>query len=67
MARLLEHHALDLLKQAGVPVPPFRVVSTPGAAREAADSLGGPVVLKALVPVGGRGEGRGDQDGPDLR
>ena len=56
MARLLEHHALDLLKQAGVPVPPFRVVSTPGAAREAADSLGGPVVLKALVPVGGRGK-----------
>ncbi len=56
MARLLEHHALDLLKQAGVPVPPFRVVSTPGAAREAADSLGGPVVLKALIPVGGRGK-----------
>ncbi len=56
MARLLEHHALDLLKQAGVPVPPFRVVSTPGTAREAAGSLGGPVVLKALIPVGGRGK-----------
>ncbi len=56
MARLLEHHALDLLKQAGVPVPPFRVVSTPEAAREAATRLGSPVVLKALIPVGGRGK-----------
>lgn len=56
MARLLEHHALDLLKQVGVPVPPFRVVSTPEAAREAATRLGSPVVLKALIPVGGRGK-----------
>ena len=56
MARLLEHHALDLLKQVGVPVPPFRVVSTPEAAREAATRLGSPVVLKALIPVGARGK-----------
>ncbi|MCH8321208.1 MAG: acetate--CoA ligase family protein [Acidobacteria bacterium] len=56
MARLLEHHALELLKQVGVPVQPFRVVSTPEAAREAATRLGSPVVLKALIPVGGRGK-----------
>jgi succinyl-CoA synthetase beta subunit/citryl-CoA synthetase large subunit len=56
MARLLEHHALDLLKQGGVPVPPFRVISSSEAAREAAGSLGGHVVLKALIPAGGRGK-----------
>ena len=56
MARLLEHHALDLLKQQGIPVPGFRVVSAPGAAKEAALRMGCPVVLKALIPVGGRGK-----------
>ncbi len=56
MARLLEHHALDLLRQGEVPVPPFKVISTPEAARDAADGLGGHVVLKALIPAGGRGK-----------
>ncbi|MGH7775293.1 MAG: ATP-grasp domain-containing protein [Candidatus Binatia bacterium] len=56
MARLLEHHALNLLREGGIPVPVFRVVSTPEAAKEAATQLGGPVVLKALIPVGGRGK-----------
>ncbi len=56
MARLLEHHALDLLKGAGIPVPPFFCVSSPEAAKEAATRLGKPVVLKALIPVGGRGK-----------
>jgi len=56
MARLLEHHALDLLRQGEVPVPHFKVISTPEAAREAADGLGGHVVLKALIPAGGRGK-----------
>ncbi|MFQ5842075.1 MAG: ATP-grasp domain-containing protein [Thermodesulfobacteriota bacterium] len=54
MARLLEHDALTLLKEAGIPVPRFQVVSTPEAAREAATHLGIPVVLKSLIPVGGR-------------
>lgn len=56
MARLLEHHALDLLKQEGIPIPAFRVVSAPGAAKEVAIRLGCPVVLKALIVVGGRGK-----------
>jgi succinyl-CoA synthetase beta subunit/citryl-CoA synthetase large subunit len=47
---------LDLLKQEGIPVPAFRVVSTPGAAKDVAIRLGRPVVLKALIPVGGRGK-----------
>lgn len=56
MARLLEHDALTLLEQSGIPVPRFQVVSTPEAAREAATRLGSPVVLKALIPAGGRGK-----------
>lgn len=56
MARLLEHHALNILGESGIPVPSFRVVSTPEAAREAAVQLACPVVLKALIPVGGRGK-----------
>ncbi len=55
MARLLEHDALTFLKQGGIPVPRFQVVSTPDAAKEAAIHMGGPVVLKALIPVGGTG------------
>jgi len=56
MARLLEHHALNLFKEGGIPVPRFQVVSTPEEAREAAVRLGSTVVLKALIPVGGRGK-----------
>lgn len=56
MARLLEHHALSLLKEIGIPVPQFRVVSSPEAARDAAGQLGNRVVLKAAIPVGGRGK-----------
>jgi succinyl-CoA synthetase beta subunit len=56
MARLLEHHALEILQGAGVPVPRFQVVSTSEAARAAAARIGAPVVLKALIPVGGRGK-----------
>ena len=56
MARLLEHHALEHLKRGDVPVPHFQVISTPVAAGEAATQIGCPVVLKALIPVGGRGK-----------
>lgn len=52
----MEHHALNLLKEGGIPVPPFQVVSTSEEAKEAATQLRSPVVLKALIPVGGRGK-----------
>ncbi|HXJ78769.1 MAG TPA: ATP-grasp domain-containing protein [Candidatus Methylomirabilis sp.] len=54
MTRLLEHQSLLLLEAAGVTVAPYRAVDTPAAAAEAARALGGPVILKALVPAGGR-------------
>ena len=55
MARLLEHHALEILQKSGIPVPSFEVVSTHDAAEKAVTHMGGPVVLKALIPVGGTG------------
>jgi len=54
MTRLLEHHSLGLLQAAGVAVAAYRAVRTPQAAAEAAAELGGTVVVKALVPAGGR-------------
>jgi succinyl-CoA synthetase beta subunit len=54
VARLLEDHSLGLLEAAGVPVAPYRAVGAPSEAEAAARALGGPVVVKALVPAGGR-------------
>src|SRR5262245_44349059 len=59
MPRLLEHQSLGLLEAAGVEVASYRTVDTPGAAEAAARALGGPVVVKALVPAGGRQKGGG--------
>src|SRR5215831_15924618 len=56
MARLLEHDALTILAEAGVQVPRWEVAAAAGEAEAAAARLGGAVVLKALVPVGGRGK-----------
>lgn len=56
MARLLEHDALEILREGGIAVPHFQVISTPEAAGEAALQLGCPIVLKALIPVGGKGK-----------
>jgi len=56
MARLLEHHALNLLKEGGIAVPAFQVVSTSKDLVDVGNELGWPIVLKALIPVGGRGK-----------
>ncbi|MBI4183732.1 MAG: acetate--CoA ligase family protein [Proteobacteria bacterium] len=56
MARLLEHHALEFLARAGIAVPGFEVVREPAAAGAAAERFGGSAVVKALIPVGGRGK-----------
>jgi len=42
-----------------VPVPKGRVALTPGEARQVAEELGRPVVVKAQVHAGGRGKGGG--------
>jgi succinyl-CoA synthetase beta subunit len=56
---LFEHEARDLFEKHGVPVPRGRVAADPAAARDAAASLGGPVVVKAQVKTGGRGKAGG--------
>ncbi len=63
--RLLEWQGRELMAQAGIPVPQATVVRSPQEARQAAESIGGPVVLKAQVPVGGRGKAGGIRKAAD--
>ena len=56
MSRVLESVSKEILKEEGIVVPEFFVVSNEGKARKAADELGYPVMIKALVPVGKRGK-----------
>jgi succinyl-CoA synthetase beta subunit len=56
---LYEHQGKELFARAGVPVSEGRVATTPAEAREAAAELGGEVVVKAQVLVGGRGKAGG--------
>jgi succinyl-CoA synthetase beta subunit len=56
---LLEHQAKDLFRRFGIPVPDGRVAASPAAAERVAARLGGRVVVKAQVPVGGRGKAGG--------
>jgi succinyl-CoA synthetase beta subunit len=56
---LLEYQGKQLFAEHGVPVPEGRHVTTPEQAREAAESLGFPVVIKAQVQIGGRGKAGG--------
>ncbi|MDQ0340776.1 succinyl-CoA synthetase beta subunit/citryl-CoA synthetase large subunit [Caldalkalibacillus uzonensis] len=56
MGRVLEHESKRLLGRRGVPTPEHRVANSPEEAMKAAEELGCPVVLKALVPVGKRGK-----------
>jgi succinyl-CoA synthetase beta subunit len=56
---LYEHQGKELFRQAGIPVSGGRLATTPAEAREAAEALGGPVVVKAQVLTGGRGKAGG--------
>jgi len=56
---LHEYQARELLRKAGIPVPPGDVADTPAAARRIAEQLGGKVVVKAQVHAGGRGKAGG--------
>ncbi|HET6342272.1 MAG TPA: ADP-forming succinate--CoA ligase subunit beta [Gemmatimonadota bacterium] len=54
-----EYQARQIFRSHGLPVPPDRVAATPEEAEAAAGELGGPVVVKAQVLVGGRGKAGG--------
>ena len=56
---LFEYQGKELLRKFEVPVPEGRVATTPAEAQEAARGLGGRVVVKAQVQVGGRGKAGG--------
>ncbi|MBN9195183.1 MAG: acetate--CoA ligase family protein [Microbacterium sp.] len=56
---LYEYQARDLFEQYGVPVLAGIVADTPEEVRAAAEKIGGVVVVKAQVKVGGRGKAGG--------
>ena len=56
---LHEFQAKELFREAGIPVPPGSVASTPEEAERIAGELGGTVVVKAQVHSGGRGKAGG--------
>jgi succinyl-CoA synthetase beta subunit len=53
---LFEYQGKELLRKFEVPIPEGRVAQSPEEAAEAAKFLGGKVVVKAQVQVGGRGK-----------
>jgi succinyl-CoA synthetase beta subunit len=57
--KLQEYRSKEILARHGVPVPSGEVATTPQEARAAAERVGGPVVIKAQVLVGGRGKAGG--------
>ncbi len=56
---LYEYQARDMFEKHGVPVLAGEVATTPEEARAAAERIGGVVVVKAQVKVGGRGKAGG--------
>ena len=57
--KLHEYQSKALFAQYGIPIPKGEVASTPEDARRIARDLGGRVVVKAQVLVGGRGKAGG--------
>jgi len=56
---LYEFQGKELFRRFGIPVSDGRLATTPEATRSAAQELGGPVVVKAQVLIGGRGKAGG--------
>jgi succinyl-CoA synthetase beta subunit len=57
--KIHEFQAKQILSKFGVAIPRGEVAETAAKAREIAEKLGGPVVLKAQIHAGGRGKGGG--------
>jgi succinyl-CoA synthetase beta subunit len=56
---LYEYQGKELFRRVGIPVSDGRLAASPLEARQAAQELGGPVVVKAQVLTGGRGKAGG--------
>jgi succinyl-CoA synthetase beta subunit len=57
--RLHEYQAKQIFSKHGIKIPKGKIAETPEEARKAAEELGGKVVVKAQVLVGGRGKAGG--------
>jgi len=57
--KLHEYQSKQIFSKYGVPIPKGRVASTAADARQIAEELGGRVVIKSQVLVGGRGKAGG--------
>jgi len=57
--RLSEHEAKEILRGYGIPVPAGIVIRSPGELEPRLGEFGDQLVLKAQVPVGGRGKAGG--------
>jgi succinyl-CoA synthetase beta subunit len=57
--KLQEYRSKEILARHGVPLTAGEIATTPEEARAAAERIGGPVVIKAQVLVGGRGKAGG--------
>jgi succinyl-CoA synthetase beta subunit len=57
--KLQEYRSKEILARHGVPILAGETATTPAGARAAAERIGGPVVVKAQVLVGGRGKAGG--------
>jgi len=64
--RLYEFEGSDLFRREGIPVPDYAVVTSPQEARQKAEGIGLPVVIKAQVLTGGRGLAGGIQTAESL-
>jgi succinyl-CoA synthetase beta subunit len=56
---LFEYQARDIFEKYGVPVLAGKIADTPDQAETAAQEIGGTVVVKAQVKIGGRGKAGG--------
>ena len=57
--KIHEYQAKELFREIGIPVPAGKTAQTPDEAFEIATVIGGPVMVKAQVHVGGRGKAGG--------
>jgi succinyl-CoA synthetase beta subunit len=57
--KLHEYQSKNLFAKQGIPIPKGKVASTPERAKSIAEELGGRVVVKSQVLVGGRGKAGG--------
>src|SRR3954453_2065633 len=65
--RFFEYEAREIVKRAGIPVTDYGFTKDEGEAKEIAERIGGPVVIKSQVLTGGRMKAGGVQfaDTPD--